>query len=191
MRLDLGGHMEVSEPYKLKPGDAAPDFRLPGTDGRSHALADFADAKALVVAFWCNHCPYVQAYEQRFIDWARDVKTKGVAVIAIGSNDASNYPEDDFPHMVERAKRFDYPFPYVRDQDQKVAEAYGAQCTPHFLVFDGERRLVHQGRFDDHREDAAKAKRRYVPEAVDAVLRGESPAETHSWAIGCSIKWSP
>ena len=185
--------MEVKGGYKLQIGDRAPDFSLPGYHAGREAtftLSDFAGSKALVVAFWCNHCPYVQAYERRFVDWADQARTRGVGVIAIGSNDETNYPEDAYPFMVERAKAKGYNFPYVRDKDQRVANAYGAQCTPHFLVFDADFRLRYQGRFDDDKDDAKAAKQRYLPEAVDALLAGLDPPQPQSWAIGCSIKWS-
>lgn len=184
--------MEVSSPYKLQPGDRAPDFSLPGYHSGREAtfdLSSFAGAKALVVAFWCNHCPYVRAYERRFVDWADGARKRGVAVVAIGSNDEENYPEDAYPHMVERARDQKYPFPYVRDRDQRAAEAYGARCTPHFLVFDADLKLRYQGRFDDNKDDPAGVKRHYLPDAVDALLAGRAPPVAESWAIGCSIKW--
>lgn len=184
--------MEVSVGYKLHPGDRAPDFSLPGYHSGREAtftLSDFAGSKALVVAFWCNHCPYVRSYERRFVDWAEDARTRGVAVVAICSNDEQNYPEDDYAHMVQRAKEQEYNFPYLRDKDQAVAHRYGAQCTPHFLVFDADFHLRYQGRFDDDRE-GKNVKQRYLPDAVDALLAGRAPPVPQSWAIGCSIKWT-
>ena len=193
--------MEVSGGYKLKPGDEAPFFDLPGVDGRNVSLANFAGSRALVVAFWCNHCPYVRAYERRFVEWADRARQQGVGVVAINSNDETNYPEDSFEHMVVRAREQGYPFPYLRDKDQRVAGAYGAQCTPHFLVFDADHRLVYQGRFDDdpQAKDRAKGlappdhrgavKESYLPDVVDALLAGRPVPRDQTWAIGCSIKW--
>lgn len=180
--------MEVQGGYKLHTGDRAPPFDLPNVDGRRVGLADFAGSQALVVAFWCNHCPYVRNYERRFVEWADAARKRGVGVVAINSNDEVNYPEDDFAHMVARAKEQGYNFPYLRDADQAVARLYGAQCTPHFLVFDAEFRLRYQGRFDDDRE-GAKVKERYLPDAVDALLASKPLPRDSTWAIGCSIKW--
>ena len=183
--------MEVTSGYKLKAGDRAPDFSLPGIDGGREDrfdLSNFVGSHALVVAFWCNHCPYVRSYERRFVDWADAVRKRGVGVVAINSNDETNYPEDSYAHMVERAKEQGYNFPYVRDRDQKAAHAFGAQCTPHFILFGRELRLRYQGRFDDDRE-GKHVKQRYLPEALDALLAGREPPVAQSWAIGCSIKW--
>ena len=182
--------MEVSGGYKLKPGERAPPFDLPNVDGRRVSLQSVAGAKALVVAFWCNHCPYVRAYEERFNKWAFEAQKHGVAVVAINSNDENNYPEDSFPHMVERAKEHAYSFPYLRDEDQSVANLYGAQCTPHFLVFDADQRLAYQGRFDDNKDAPDQVKERYLPDVVDALLAGKPAPRDMTWAIGCSIKWS-
>ena len=182
--------MEVSGGYKLKTGERAPPFDLPNVDGRRVQLHDFSGSKALVVAFWCNHCPYVRAYERRFVEWAERVRPLGVGVVAINSNDEANYPEDSFEHMVTRAKEQGYNFPYLRDRDQRVAHLYGAQCTPHFLVFDADMRLRYQGRFDDNKDKPDQVKERYLPEAVEALLAGRAPSREVTWAIGCSVKWS-
>jgi thiol-disulfide isomerase/thioredoxin len=183
--------VEVSVGYKLQPGDRAPDFSLPGIDGGKEGrfdLSHFAGSKALVVAFWCNHCPYVKSYERRFVEWADAARKGGVGVVAINSNDETNYPEDSYAHMLTRAREQGYNFPYLRDIDQLAARAYGAQCTPHFLVFDQDFHLAYQGRFDDDRE-GKHVKQRYLPDAVDALLAGRAPPVAQSWAIGCSIKW--
>lgn len=183
--------MEVSNGYKMKPGERAPPFALPNVDGALVGLESFAGSKALVVAFWCNHCPYVRAYEERFVEWADAVRPRGVGVVAINSNDETNYPEDSFEHMVARAREHGYNFPYLRDKDQRVANLYGAQCTPHFLVFDREFHLVYQGRFDDNKDHPGQVKERYLPDVVDALLAGQKPKRDMTWAIGCSIKWTP
>lgn len=184
--------MEVSVGYKLKPGDRAPPFFLPGIEGGREGtfeLASFAGSKAFVVAFWCNHCPYVRAYEKRVVDWFDEARRRGVGMVAINSNDAREYPEDDWLHMVERARAHGYAFAYCRDEDQIVAEAYGAQCTPQFLVFDDTFHLVYQGRFDDNKDHPDQVKERYLENAVDALLAGRKPPRDVTWAIGCSVKW--
>ena len=184
--------MEVSGGYKLKRGDRAPPFTLRGIQGGRESwfeLASFSGAKALVVAFWCNHCPYVRAYEKRVVAWFEEARMHGVALVAINSNDEANYPEDAWPYMVERAKAHGYPFPYVRDETQLVAREYGAQCTPQFLVFDSTFHLAYQGRFDDNKDHPDHVKVRYVPEAVEDLLAGRTPRHEASWAIGCSVKW--
>lgn len=197
--------MEVSSGYKLKTGGHAPPFELPNVDGRTVGLSSFAGSKALVVAFWCNHCPYVRAHERRLIELAERVRPLGVGCVAINSNDEENYPEDSFEHMVARAKEMGYGFPYLRDRDQVVARDYGAQCTPQFLVFDQDLRLAYQGRFDNdpnpkgvavaalggtpgaaHRGQATET---YLEDAVMALLAGRKPPRESTWAIGCSIKW--
>jgi peroxiredoxin len=172
----------------MKTGERAPPFDLPNVDGKNVQLHDFAGSKALVVAFWCNHCPYVRAYERRFVEWADEVRPRGVGVVAINSNDEVNYPDDSFEHMVARAKEQGYNFPYLRDRSQAVATAYGAQCTPHFLVFDSAFHLVYQGRFDDSK-DPAGVKERHLPDVVEALLAGRPVPRDTTWAIGCSIKW--
>lgn len=197
--------MEVSAPYKLKTGDRAPPFELPNVDGTRIGLASFAGSRALVVAFWCNHCPYVRAHERRFIDFAERMRPLGVACVAINSNDERNYPEDSFAHMVARHLEMGYTFPYLRDEKQVVAADYGAACTPQFLAFDADLRLAYQGRFDDDPDPkgvAAKAlggaggaarkgeaTERYLEDAVTALLEGRKPPRESTWAIGCSIKW--
>lgn len=181
--------MEVSSGYKLKTGDHAPPFELPNVDGARMSLASFAGAKALVVAFWCNHCPYVRAYERRVVEWAERVRPLGVTLVAINSNDEANYPEDSFEHMVARHKEMGYTFPYLRDKEQVAATDYGAACTPQFLVFGQDLRLAYQGRFDDNKDHPGQVKERYVPDAVDALLAGRKPPRESTWAIGCSIKW--
>lgn len=177
----------IAQHYKLKIGSTAPPFLLPCVDGKSHALADFK-GKALLVAFTCNHCPYVQSYEERLIAIGRDYGPRGLDFAAVNSNETANYPEDDFPHMVSRANEKGYTFHYLRDETQEVAEAYGAQCTPHVFLFDHNRRLAYQGRVDDSRE-AGAVKRHELREAIDAVLSGKTPPLEETPAFGCSIKW--
>ncbi len=182
--------MELTQYQGLPIGERAPDFSLPGVDGEKYSLASFKDKQLLVVAFWCNHCPYVQAWEDRTIATQRDYAGKGVQFVAINSNETEGYPEDDFPHMVQRAKAKGYNFPYLRDETQKVAEAYGGVCTPDFFVFDRNRRLRYRGRLDDSK-DPSGVKRRYMRDVVDALVAGKEPPVTFAPPMGCSIKWLP
>lgn len=175
--------------YAMQLGDAAPDFELVGVDGARHALADYAGSPVLAVVFTCNHCPYAQAYEERLVAFQRDLGPRGVQLVAINANETTNYPTDDLPHMMERAKERGFNFPYLRDDDQSVAEAYGAVCTPHVLLFDDERRLRYQGRIDDEHRDPDAVKQRYLRDAAEALLDGKTPDPATTWAIGCSIKW--
>ena len=171
-------------------GDPAPPFALPGTDGTTHALADYADKTALVVIFSCNHCPYVQAYEGRMKALQADYAAKGAQLICINSNETVHYPEDSFDHMVARAKAEGFNFPYLRDESQAVAHAYGAERTPHIFCFDRDRRLAYTGAIDDNYKDPAQVTRRYLREALDAILAGQPVAEPTTHAIGCSVKWN-
>jgi len=175
---------------KLHIGSPAPDFSLPATDGKIYSLDSFKDKKAIVVVFSCNHCPYVQAYEDRMIEMQHDYKEKGVSLVAINSNETVNYPEDNFKEMVKRAKKKGFNFPYLRDETQQVATAYGATHTPEFFLFDAERKLRYHGRLDDNWQNPAAVTKRYLHDAIDAVLAGKPVVlpETHS--IGCTIKWS-
>lgn len=135
----------------LELGTKAPDFTLPDTTGNSVRLADLADAKVLVVMFICNHCPFVKHLRKGLADFARDYQSKGVAVVAINSNDVENYPDDSPAKMAEEVKAAGYTFPYLYDETQNVAKAYRAACTPDFFVFDGHQKLVYRGQFDDSR----------------------------------------
>jgi peroxiredoxin len=173
----------------LQIGAKAPDFSLPGVDGKTHTLASFADKKVLVVCISCNHCPYVQAAEDRMIAFQRDYGPKGVQLVAINPNDVAAYPEDSFAGMKDRAKARGFNFTYLRDEDQKVARAFGAQCTPEFFVFDKDRKLSYHGRIDDGYKEAAKAKKHDLREAADAALAGKPVSEPVTMAMGCSIKW--
>jgi len=180
--------VELTQYQGLPIGERAPDFSLPGVDGETYSLASFRDKQILVIAFWCNHCPYVRAWEDRTIAAQNEYAAKGVQFVAINPNETQGYPEDDFPHMVERAKGQGYTFPYLRDDTQKVAEAYGGVCTPDFFVFDRNRRLRYGGRLDDSK-DPNSVKRRYMREVLDALVAGREPPVSFAPPMGCSIKW--
>jgi peroxiredoxin len=169
-------------------GWAAVDFDLPGTDGLTHRLRDLAGERGTVIAFICNHCPYVKAVLPRMTRDARDLDALGVKFVAINSNDADGYPEDSFPRMVELAPSLS--FPYLHDASQAVARAYGAVCTPDFFGFDADLRLRYRGRLDASRKEAAPpGTRRDLYEAMRLIAEtGAGPAE-QSAGIGCSIKW--
>ena len=171
-------------------GSSAPSFSgLPGTDGRSYSLENFSTSDVLVIVFSCNHCPYVQAYEDRMIAFQHSYGVRGVQLVAINANDTANYPDDDFEGMVNRAQVKGFPFPYLRDEDQHVAELFGATHTPEFFVFDRARRLCYHGKMDDNYRDSSAVKKKHLQDAVDAVLAGKPVAEPETHSIGCTIKW--
>lgn len=174
----------------LKIGSNAPNFtNLPGIDGKKYSLESFSDKKIVVVVFSCNHCPYVQAYEDRMIAFQRDYAAKSVQLVAINSNETVHYPEDNFDEMVKRAKTKGYNFPYLRDEDQSVADAYGATHTPEFFVFDEKRKLRYSGKFDDNYQNPSTVKSTYLRNAVDDILASREVAEPETYSIGCTIKW--
>lgn len=175
--------------FTLQLGAQAPDFHLPGTDGRNHSLASFADCRLLLVAFWCNHCPYVIGTEEKLIRMTLEYAPEGVRVVAINSNSAENHPEDSFDGMVQHARVHNYPFPYLRDESQQTARAYGAMRTPHFYLFDESRRLRYTGRLDDNPKFPDKATTRELCDAVDALLAGREPSPAVTNPIGCNVKW--
>ncbi|MCY2928718.1 MAG: thioredoxin family protein [Planctomycetota bacterium] len=175
--------------FTLPLGSAAPDFHLIGVDNKTHSLADFAGARALVVAFTCNHCPFVIGSEDRMNALLADYAPKGLAMIAINSNETDNHPTDSFPHMVERARARGFRFPYVRDDTQSVAKAYGALRTPHFFLFDSSLHLRYTGRLDNSPMDPLQATTHELRDALDAVLAGKTPAVPLTNPIGCNVKW--
>jgi peroxiredoxin len=171
-------------------GWPAADFDLPGVDGRRHRLVSARGPRGLLVMFICNHCPYVKAVIQRIIRDTRELQTLGVGSIAIMSNDPTDYPEDSWEHMVRISRELDFPFPYVIDEDQAVARAYGAVCTPDFFGFDAGLSLQYRGRLDESRKETApEGARRDLFEAMKQVAAtGRGPAD-QTPSIGCSIKW--
>lgn len=171
-------------------GTPAPDFRLPDTNGKRRALADFAGAPALVVIFICNHCPYVQHVRAGLAQLGRDYQQRGVALVGINSNDVANYPEDSPARMAEEVRSAGYTFPYLFDETQAVAKAYRAACTPDVFVFDRDRRLVYRGQFDDSRPgNDLPVTGRNLRAALDAVLVGRTVPADQKPSLGCNIKW--
>ncbi len=175
--------------WALEIGESAPSFSLPGTDGQTYSLEQFKDKKAIAVIFTCNHCPYVQAYEDRIVQLQKDYGEQGLQVITINSNDATALPDDDFEHMKVRAAEKNFNFPYLVDESQETAKAYKAERTPHVYLFDGGFKLRYTGKIDDNWENPDQVKVRYLSDAVQALLKGESPKEAKTFAIGCTIKW--
>lgn len=175
---------------KLKLGAMAPNFDLPGTDGKRYNLGCFSDKKILVIAFTCNHCPYVQAYEDRVIALQRDYAPKGVQFVAINANETKNYPEDSFDKMVVRAQEKKFNFLYLRDEDQSVAQAYDAACTPEFYAFDQGGALRYHGRLDDNYQNPKQVRSHDLQNAIEDLLAGKPVRIPLTPAIGCSIKWS-
>ena len=175
--------------FTLELGAKAPDFSLPGVDGKDYSLASFADAEALIVLFACNHCPFVIGSEDRFNELYADYKDKGVALVSINSNEIDSHPTDSFEHMKERAAEKGFQFPYVRDDSQEVALAYGALRTPHFYLFDRAGKLRYTGRMDDDPRDPAGASTHELRDALDALLAGDEVAVPLTNPIGCNVKW--
>ncbi|MFN2309117.1 MAG: thioredoxin family protein [Gammaproteobacteria bacterium] len=172
-------------------GRPAPDFALPGVDGKVWTLESCRGPKGLLVMFICNHCPYVQAVLDRLVRDTRELREHGIHSVAIMSNDPADYPEDSFENMQKIARVQAFPFPYLLDQTQAVARAYGAVCTPDFFGYGADLRLQYRGRLDASRKEAAPADaRRDLFEAMTEVARtGHGPAEQIP-SMGCSIKWS-
>jgi peroxiredoxin len=171
-------------------GTAAPDFQLPDYDGRMHGLADFARSPALLVAFICNHCPFVRHLRAEFAAVAREYAPRGLAVVAINSNDLDAYPQDGPDAMRGEAAEHGYVFPYLVDESQAVAKAYRAACTPDFFLFDASRRLAYRGQFDDSRPGNGRpVTGADLRAAIDAVLAGRAPSAGQQPSLGCNIKW--
>lgn len=185
--------MALVESAMLPLGTPAPAFRLPEpTSGRFVASEDFATADALLVAFICNHCPYVRLIREELARFARDYLPRGLAMVAINANDATTHPADSPQKMREEVERFGYVFPYLYDESQEVARAYRAACTPDFFLFDASRLLVYRGQFDDARPgNDIPPSGRDLRAAADAVLAGLPVSTQQRPGIGCNIKWKP
>jgi peroxiredoxin len=172
----------------IKLGTEAPTFELLGVDGADHSLDDYLGAKLLALVQYCNHCPYVLAWEDRLMALTRDYAGRDLRVVAFNSNDVARYPEDSFERMQERDRELDFPFDYLFDESQALARALGAEHTPEVFLFDEARRLRYHGAIDDSRDDKAVT-RRYLHEAIEALLAGAEPPVTETEAVGCSVKW--
>lgn len=182
--------MALTPSTMLPLGTAAPDFKLPDTNGKTVSLADFKNAPALVVLFICNHCPYVKYIRRGLAQFGEDYASKGVAIVAISSNDAKNYTEDSPAKMKEEVKLAGYTFPYLYDETQAVARAYRAACTPDIYLFDKNQKLVYRGQFDDSRPgNGASVTGNDLRAALDATLAGKPVSSNQKASMGCNIKW--
>jgi peroxiredoxin len=174
---------------KLNIGQRAPDFVLPGVDGKDHSLTEFKGKRVVVVVFTCNHCPYIQAYEERLLSLQRTFASRGVQFIAINANDSVAYPEDGFDNMVKHAQKKRFNFPYLRDKTQLIARAYGARYTPEAFVLNSLFRVRYIGRIDDNWQHPAKVKSHDLRSAIEAVLAHKKVENPVTHAIGSTIKW--
>jgi peroxiredoxin len=175
--------------FTLEIGAAAPDFSLPATDGKTYQLSDFDDFPVLVVFFTCNHCPYVLGSDEVTRGTVDKYAPKGVKFVGINANSSNTYPEDSFDHMVERMQTHKFPWLYLRDKSQDLALAYGALRTPHFYVFDADRKLVYTGRGVDNPRDASKITINDLERALDEHLAGGTISLPVTNPIGCNVKW--
>jgi peroxiredoxin len=175
--------------FTLQLNAKAPEFDLPGVDGKRYSLGSFKNSKILVVVFSCNHCPFVIGSEDRLNKLYADYSPKGVGMVAINSNETEGHPTDSFEHMVQRAKEKGFRFAYVRDDSQQVALAYGALRTPHFYVFDAERRLRYTGRMDDNPRNPGKETTHELRDALDDLIAGRDVRVAVTNPVGCNVKW--
>jgi len=180
----------TTAPYTLPIGSPAPDFDLPATDGRRYRLDDFDDAEVLVVFFTCNHCPYVLGSDEVTRATVERFAPRGVRFVGINANAASTYEEDSFEHMVARMAEHRFPWVYLHDEGQASALAYGALKTPHFFVFDRERRLAYTGRGVDQPRDTGKMTVNDLENALEDALAGRPVARPLTNPIGCNVKWA-
>jgi peroxiredoxin len=176
-------------PFTLDIGARAPDFSLPATDGKTYRLADFKAADVLVIFFTCNHCPYVIGSDEVTRQTAEKFAGKGVRFVGINSNSKNTYPEDDFEHMIVRMKEKKFPWVYLRDESQKVALAYGALRTPHFYIFDKNRKLVYTGRGVDNPRETDKMTVNDLDRALGEITQGRPVSVPKTNPIGCNVKW--
>jgi peroxiredoxin len=175
--------------FTLDLGSTPPAFELPATDGKTYTPSDFSDAKVLVIFFTCNHCPYVIGSDEVTRATAEKFAAQGVRFVGINSNSPNTYEEDSFPHMVARMKEKQFPWTYLHDETQDVARAYGALRTPHFYVFDADRKLVYTGAGVDNPRDTSKMTVNYLEDALGEVLAGKSVSTPQTNPIGCNVKW--
>ena len=173
---------------KLNIGNNSADFDLLGVDNSKHSLSEFASKDVLVIMFTCNHCPVVQAYESRLVKIQDDYKQHNVELVAINSNDPKKYPEDSFEQMIIRSKEKSYNFNYLIDEDQIIADAYGAERTPEIFVFDNRRILRYHGRIDDNKDESL-VQSHDLRNAIDCLISGTEIDTPETSSIGCSIKW--
>ncbi len=175
--------------FTLQTGEKAPDFELSATDGKTYRLSDFDESKVLVIFFTCNHCPYVTGSDEVTRQTVEQFAAQGVRFVGINSNSANTYAEDSFEHMVERMKTHHFPWLYLYDQSQEVARLYGALRTPHFYVFDADRKLVYTGRAVDNPRDTSRLTVNDLENALNQHLAGQPITLPVTNPIGCNVKW--
>lgn len=181
--------MTLLNSEKKQLGAPAADFSLKGVDGKTYSLTSFTDKKILVIMFICNHCPYVQAIEDRIIKLERDYASKSVQLVGICANDPTDYPDDSPENLKRRWQQKDYRFPYLVDESQDVARSFGAVCTPEIYVLDSGRKLAYHGQLDNNWKEPSGVTRHDLREAIDKLLAGQSPSPNQTPSMGCSIKW--
>lgn len=182
--------MTVTASKMISLGTSAPDFSLPDTEGNIVSLSDFEQAPALLVVFMCNHCPFVKHILESFVELAKEYQRKGVAIVAISSNDANGFPEDSPEMMAQKAKEAGFTFPFLYDETQEVAKAYQATCTPDFFLYNKERKLVYRGQMDDSRPgNNVPITGSDLKTALEAVLKGKKVPAKQKPSMGCNIKW--
>ena len=175
--------------FTLSLGSKAPDFSLKATNGKTYSLNDFRDAKVLVIFFTCNHCPYVTGSDEVTRKTAEKFKSQGVKFVGINSNSPNTYAEDSFENMVKRMDTFKFPWLYLYDETQDIARTYGALRTPHFFVFDKERKLVYTGRGIDNPRESSKMTVNDLENALEELLEGKEITTPLTNPIGCNVKW--
>ncbi len=175
--------------FTLQLNEKAPDFSLPATDGKTYSLSDFDDSSVLVIFFTCNHCPYVIGSDEATRSTADKFASRGVKFVGINSNSKNTYPDDDYPHMVERMKKHKFPWIYLYDESQEVARNYGALRTPHFFVFDHQRKLIYTGRGNDFPRDTSRMTVNDLENALEDHLSGNPVRTPVTNPIGCNVKW--
>jgi len=175
--------------FTLSIGEKAPDFSLPATDGKTYSLGDFADSKVLVIFFTCNHCPFVTGSDEITRKTAEKFKSEGVTFVGINSNSSKTHPNDSFDHMVKRMEEKEFPWVYLRDKSQDVARAYGGLRTPHFFVFDEDRKLIYTGRGVDNPRETEKMTVNDLENAISEHLAGKPVSTPVTNPIGCNVKW--
>ena len=184
--------MSLTPSTMVSLGTKAPDFSLPDVKGKIVSLSDYADRKALLVVFMCNHCPYVKHIRYDFAKLAKEYQDRGVAVVGINANDVDSYPEDGPEDMARVAKEVGYTFDYLYDSSQEVAQAYHAACTPDFFLFDGDRKLFYRGQMDSSRPgNDIPITGQDLRDALDRLLEGSEAPEIQRPSMGCNIKWKP
>ena len=181
--------MVALETPSLNKNWQAPNFSLPGTDGKHHTLADVSGKNGLLVIFMCNHCPFVKAILHKIIRDAKELQAQGIGVVAISANDANNYPEDSFENMQHLSNENELPFPYLLDETQEVAKAYDAVCTPDFFGFNQKSQLQYRGRLDDAGLNDKPDSTRELYNAMSLIATTNTGPEEQKPSIGCSIKW--